>query len=155
MSNMDAIPDRYRYQTAEVEALRELVGQNPQQFSLNLAICDDTSLRSLIVQQIQAAHPDVEIATLWPYDTDVFEHIHAASSRAPKDALFVAGLDDALSANIDRAALLAGLNASAPRWKAWFACPVVFWLDRHTADILRTHAPNFWEFQTNVYRLDG
>jgi hypothetical protein len=152
---MDAIPDRYRYQVAEVEALRELVGQNPRQFSLNLAICDDSSLRGLIVEQIRTAFPDVEIAALWPYERDVFEHVHQASSRAPKDALFVAGLDDALSANIDRAALLGGLNASAPRWKAWFACPVVFWLDRHTADILRLHARDFWEWQTGVYRLDA
>lgn len=155
MSNMDAIPDRYRYQTAELEALRELVGQNPQQFSLNLAICDDTSLRSLIAQQIQAEHPDVEVVTLWPYERDVFEHIHAASSRAPKDALFIAGLDDALSANIDRQALLTSLNASAPRWKAWFACPVVFWVDSLSADILRTHARDFWEWQTSIYRLDA
>jgi hypothetical protein len=155
MKNMDAIPEGYRYQTAEVEALRELVGQNPQQFSLNLAICDDTSLRSLIVQQMQAAHPDVEVIALWPYERDVFEHVHAASSRAPKDALFIAGLDDALSANIDRQALLTGLNESATRWKNWFACPVVFWVDVHTADILRTHARDFWEWQNGIYRLDG
>ena len=155
MSNMDAIPDRYRYQTTEVEALRELVGQSPAQFSLNLAICDDTSLRSLIVQQIKAAYPEVEVATLWPYERDVFEQVHAASSRAPKDALFIAGLDDALSANIDRQALLHSLDASVQRWKAWFACPVVFWLDSLSADILRLQAPDFWEFQNNVYRLDA
>jgi len=155
MSNMDAIPDRYRYQTAEVDALRELVGQNPHQFSLNLAISDDISLRDLVVQQIKAAHPDVEVATLWPYERDVFEQVHAASSRAPKDALFISGLDDALSANIDRQALLTSLNATVQRWKAWFACPVVFWLDVHTADILRLQAPDFWEFQNNVYRLDA
>jgi len=155
MSNMDAIPDRYRYQTAEVEALRELVGQSPAQFSLNLAICDDTSLRSLIVQQLKAAYPDVEVTALWPYEKDVFEHVHAASSRSPKDALFIAGIDDALAANIDRQALLKSLNASVERWKAWFACPVVFWLDSHTADIIRTHAPDFWEFQNGVYRIDG
>ena len=152
---MDAIPNQPDHPLTDVAALRGLIGQSPRSFSLNLVLGADASLRNAAVRQLRADFPAIEAVALWPYDKDVFDHVHTVASRDPKDALFVRGLDDALSANIDRAALLAGLNASPPRWKAWFACPVVFWVDRHTADILRLHARDFWEWQADVYRLDG
>jgi hypothetical protein len=152
---MDILPIPPDNQIADAAALRGLIAQSPRLFSLNLAVCDDASQRNAAVRQLRAEFPTVKAVALWPYDKDVFEHVHTTASRDPKDALFVFGLDDALAADIDRAALLAGLNASPPRWKAWFACPVVFWVDRHTADILRLRAPDFWEWQQDVYRLDG
>jgi hypothetical protein len=152
---MDAMPERSDHQLSDTVALRELVAESPRSFSLNIAICDDSALRNTAVRQLRSEFPTVDAVSLWPYDKDVFDHVHAAAAPEPKDALFVFGLDDALAADIDRPALLAGLNASPPRWKAWFACPVVFWVERHTADILRLHAPNFWEWQAGVYRLDA
>ncbi len=152
---MDAVPDQPDHKVTDSAALRGLIGQSPRTFSLNLVLCDDASLRNAVVRQLRTEFPSIEAVALWPYDKDVFDHVHTAVSKDPKDALFVFGLDDALAADIDRPALLAGLNASPPRWKAWFACPVLFWLDHHTADILRLHAPNFWEWQSEIYRLDG
>ena len=150
----EPIPDRYRYRADEVEALWALVAASPATFSLNLAICSDTALRSLIAQQIQAAFPEIEVISFWPYTSDLFKHVHAAISDQPRDALFVSGLEDALNADIDRASLLDTLNVSPPRWKAWFACPVVFWMNGETADTLRDEAKDFWEWQTGLFRLD-
>lgn len=152
---MEPIPEHYRYQAGAVEALRALVDQTPRTFSLNLAVCTDTTLRSLLVQQIQAAYPTVEVISFWPYTDNLFEHVHAAMSDHPRDALFVAGLEDALDAGVHHDELLSTLNSSPPRWKAWFACPVVFWVDDATADTLRAEAPDFWEWQTGLFRLDA
>jgi hypothetical protein len=152
---MDAIPNPAGHQLGDIAGLRGLIGQSPRSFSLDLVLCDDASLRNAAVRQLRAEFPAVEAVALWPYDKDVFDHVRSATVDGPRDALFIFGLDDALAADIDRAALLAGLNASPLRWKAWFACPVVFWVDRHTADILRLRAPDFWEWQADVYRLDG
>ena len=152
---MEPIPDRYRYQAGQLEALRALVGRSPRAFSLNLAICSDSSLRSLLVQQLQAGFPAIEVVSFWPYTIDLFEHVHAAMSTAPKDALFVFGLEDALNADIDHAALLALLNSSPSRWKAWFACPVVFWVNELTAGRLRDDAKDFWEWQSDLFRIDA
>ncbi|MCH8204009.1 MAG: hypothetical protein IID09_02540 [Candidatus Hydrogenedentes bacterium] len=152
---MEPIPDRYRYQAGQLEALRALVGSSPRSFSLNLAICSDSSLRSLLVQQLQAGFPAIEVVSFWPYTIDLFEHVHAAMSTAPKDALFVFGLEDALNADIDHAALLALLNSSPSRWKAWFACPVVFWVNEQTAGRLRDDAKDFWEWQSDLFRIDA
>jgi hypothetical protein len=152
---MDILPNPPENQISDATALRGLIAQSPRMFSLNLAVCDEATLRNAAVRQLRAEFPAVEAVALWPYDKEVFEHVHTASSREPKDALFIFGLDDALAADIDRPALLAGLNASPPRWKAWFACPVIFWVDCHTADILRLRAPDFWEWQQDVYRLDA
>lgn len=151
---MDAVPDKSRYDASEVGAIRALVSETPRTFSLNLAVCDDPALRDLLVRQLDVDFPAIEIVSLWPYESDVFEHVRAAISDAPKDALFVAGVDDALNADIDRPALLRSLDASPERWKAWFACPVIFWVDAHTADILRQQARDFWEWQTHIFRLD-
>ena len=152
---MERLPNPPENQVGDATALRGLVAQSPRSFSLNLAVCDGAALRNAAVRQLRADFPAIEAVALWPYDKNVFDHVRSSASNEPKDALFVFGLDDALAADIDRPALLSGLNASPPRWKAWFACPVVFWVDHHTADILRLHAPDFWEWQQEVYRLDG
>ncbi len=152
---MESIPDRYRYQAGQLEALRGLVASSPRSFSLNLAICSDSTLRSLLVQQLRAGFPAIEVVSFWPYTVDLFEHVHAAMSTSPKDALFVSGLEDALAADIDHASLLAALNCSPPRWRAWFACPVVFWVNKQTADTLRERAKDFWEWQSGLFRIDA
>lgn len=152
---MEPIPDRYRYQAGQLEALRTLVAASPRSFSLNLAICSDSTLRSLLVQQLQAGFPAIEMVSFWPYTVDLFEHVHAAMSTSPKDALFVSGIEDALAADIDHETLLATLNSSPPRWKAWFACPVVFWVNQETADTLREKAKDFWEWQSELFRMDA
>jgi len=151
----DALPDGSRCDAEAFAGLDVTVGVSPRSFSLNVAVCDDPALRDALFRQLTARHGDIETVALWPYESEVFEHVHARMSDRPRDALFVVGLEDALAADIDRAALLAHLSASPPRWKAWFACPVVFWVDAHTASILRANAPDFWEWQTGVFRLDG
>jgi hypothetical protein len=135
--------------------LRMLLAERPSSFSLNLAICNDTSIRSALVQELCDKYKDIEIISFWPYTESLFEHVQERMEKGPRDALFVAGLEDALAADIDRNALLQKLNSSPLRWKAWFACPVVFWLDDMAADILRHHAPDFWEWQTGLFRLDA
>ncbi len=152
---MQPIPDRFRYEAAQLEALRTLVAQTPRAFSLNLAVCSDNALRSLLIQQFQAGYPAIEVVSFWPYTVDLFEHVHQAMSTSPKDAIFVCGLEDALGADINRETLLATLNSSPARWKAWFACPVIFWVDQETADSLREFAKDFWEWQTDLFRIDA
>ena len=154
-SAMENVPDHYRYQAGQLEALRALIATSPRSFSLNLAVCTDSALRSLLVQQLQAGFPAIEVVSFWPYTVDLFEHVHAAMSTSPKDALFVSGLEDALNAGIDQATLLATLNSSPQRWRAWFACPVVFWVNEQTADTLREEAKDFWEWQSGVFRIDA
>ncbi len=151
---MEDIPDNYKYHADQLEALRALMAASPRTFSLNLAVCSDSTLRDLLVQQLQAGFPAIEIVSFWPYTVDLFEHVHAAMSPSPKDALFVSGLEDALNAGIDHATLLATLNSSPPRWRAWFACPVVFWINAQTAHTLRDQAKDFWEWQTGLFRID-
>ena len=137
-----------------VGELRLLLSERPSCFSLNLAISNDTALRDQLVKQLCEMVESIEIISFWPYSENLFEHVHERMEDGPRDALFVAGLEDALAADIDRNALLAQLNSSPPRWKAWFACPIVFWIDDTTADILRHHAPDFWEWQSGLFRLD-
>ena len=134
--------------------LRLLLSEQPSSFSLNLAICNDTSLRSGLVQQLCEKFREIEIISFWPYSENLFEHVRERMEEGPRDALFVAGLEDALAADIDHNALLDQLNSSPPRWKAWFACPVILWIDDITADFLRHHAPDFWEWQSGLFRLD-
>ncbi len=152
---MESLPDRYKYDADQLKALRRLVATSPRSFSLNLAICSDSTLRSMLVQQLQAGFPAIEVVSFWPYTVDLFEHVHAVMSTSPKDALFVSGLEDALAADIDHTALLGALNASPRRWRAWFACPVVFWLNQQTADTLREKAKDFWEWQSDLFRIDA
>ena len=149
---MDPIP---HHDAGQFEALRALVARSPGAFSLNLAICSDTALRTTLVQRLQEAFPTLELISFWPYSSDLFEPVHARMSSEPKDALFVIGLEDALGSGIDRAELLATLNSSPPRWKAWFACPVVFWVNAKTADMLREESKDFWEWQTGLFRIDA
>jgi len=151
----DYIPEHSHYRTDEMEALRSLIAASPGAFTLNLAICTDTALRSHLAQELQSAFPAIELVSFWPYTSDLFEHVHRTTAAQPRDALFVSGLEDALDADIDRAALLATLNTSPPRWKAWFACPVIFWMNGPTADLLREEARDFWEWQTGLFRLDA
>lgn len=135
--------------------LRMLLAESPRSFSLNLAICNDTAARSGLVQALCEIHTEIEIVSFWPYSEDLFEHVRERMESGPRDALFVAGIEDALVADIDTEALLQKLNASPPRWKAWFASPVIFWADSTTADILLRHAPDFWEWQSTIFRLDA
>lgn len=155
MDAMDPIPQHGRYDADQFEALQALVAHSPGAFSLNLAICSDTTLRTELVKRLQDEFPTIELISFWPYSSDLFEHVHTRMTPEPKDALFVIGLEDALGSGIDRAELLATLNSSPPRWKAWFACPVVFWVNAKTADMLREESKDFWEWQTGLFRIDA
>lgn len=152
---MNPVPQIDDYSKDQFAALRSLIAQSPAAFSLNLTICSDTALRTQLVQQLTDAFNTIELISFWPYSSDLFEHVHARMSSEPKDALFVIGLEDALGSGIDRAELLATLNSSPPRWKAWFACPVVFWVNAKTADMLREESKDFWEWQTGLFRIDA
>jgi len=95
-----------------------------------------------------------EVVSFWPYSEDVFEHVHEKVGEGPRDAIFIYGLDDAIASGADSASLYRKLNASPDRWKAWFACPIIFWVDKPTEEILRNEAKDFWEWLTGHYRLD-
>lgn len=152
---MDNLPRGSERHAEALDALHQLIQQSPGRFSLSLVVCDDTALRSRAAVELQRRFSAVDMVPVWPYTEDVFEQVHAHSKNGPYDAVFVSGLDDAIRSDGDHAPLYRALDASPRRWKAWFACPILFWVDQLSADILRQQARDFWEWQTHVFRLDG
>lgn len=146
---------KYHYSASAFEDLRSQVGSQTKTFSLNLAVCDDNTLRDFLVHQLETAYTQIEIVAFWPYSDNVFEHVHERIQRGPHDAVFISGLDDALASGQSMDDLYDNLNRSPGRWKAWFACPVVFWVSNETADTLRAEAKDFWEWLEAIYRLEG
>lgn len=145
----------FNYSVSVFEDLRLHVGSQTKTFSLNLAICDDNTLRDFLVHQLEASYSQIEIVSFWPYTDEVFEHVHERIQHGPHDAVFVSGLDDALASGQSLDDLYDKLNRSPGRWKAWFAYPVVFWVSNATADTLRDEARDFWEWLESIYRLEG
>jgi len=142
------------YDVAAFNALQKLVGTQPRRFSLNMAVCSDASLRATLAQQLMAAWSNIEVVSFWPYSEDVFEHVHETLDEGPRDAIFIYGLDDAVASSADPVSLYHKLNVSPERWKAWFACPIIFWVDKPSEETLRDEAKDFWEWLTGHFRLD-
>lgn len=147
--------DDYHYNASVFEELQLQVGSQTKVFSLNLAICDDSTLRDFLVHQLEAAYNQIEIISFWPYTDNVFEQVQEKIQNGPHDAIFVSGLDDALASGQALEELHHNLNRSPGRWKAWFACPIIFWVSNDTADTLRSEAKDFWEWLETIYRLEG
>ncbi len=145
----------YRYNSQFFSDMQIQVGSPTKTFSLNLAVCSDVTLRDFLVQQLESAYSEVAIVSFWPYSIDVFEHVHEATGAGPHDAVFVSGLDDVLASGQSLEELYTKLNRSPVRWKAWFACPIVFWVSEQTADTLREEAKDFWEWLESIYRLEA
>lgn len=144
----------YRYSASVFSELQLHVGCQTKTFSLNLAICDDPTLRDFLVHQLEVAYSEIQIIPFWPYTNDVFDHVRDNVPHGPHDSIFVSGLDDALSSEQPLKELYTNLNLSPGRWKAWFACPVIFWVSNDTADSLRSESKDFWEWLESIYRLD-
>jgi hypothetical protein len=86
---------------------------------------------------------------------DIFGQAHDSSTVGPRDALFVVGIADVLTGGQDADIFLRVLDASPRRWKAWYPYPVVFWVDEESSKILLSHAKDFWEWQTALFRFDA
>lgn len=147
-------PD-YRYNSKFFADMQIQVGSQTKTFSLNLAVCSDATLRDFLVHQLESAYSQVSIVSFWPYSSDLFEHVHEAAGQGPHDAVFVSGLDDVLASGQDLENLYTNLNRSPERWKAWFACPIIFWVSDETADALRAESKDFWEWLETIYRLEA
>jgi hypothetical protein len=147
--------NKYQYNVSAFADLQLQVGSQTKTYSLNIAICADSTLRDFLVHQLEAAYPQIEIISFWPYTDDIFEHVHDQIKPGPHDAVFVSGLDDAIASDQMMDDFYTNLNQSIKRWKAWFACPVVFWISHRTADTLRDEAKDFWEWLEAIYRLEG
>lgn len=145
----------FQYSANVFAGLQLQVGSRTKTFSLNLAVCDDTTLRDFLVHQLEAAYNQIEIVSFWPYTDNIFDHVRDNMKHGPHDAVFVSGLDDALASGQSLEELFVNLNRSPGRWKAWFACPVVFWVSNATADSLRAKSKDFWEWLEAIYRLEG
>jgi len=148
------MPEPYSYNIASFEELQSLISKQPRTFSLNLVVCSDSTLRSFLVQQIEAAFNQIDSVSFWPYSDDLFEHVHEKVGEGPKDSIFIFGLDDALATDQNHDSMFRKLDHSPNRWKAWFACPVIFWINSETEKILLDEAKDFWEWQTGLFRLD-
>ena len=145
----------YHYSASVFSDLQLQVGSRTKTFSLNLAIVDDATLRDFLVHQLEAAYSEIQFVPFWPYTSNVFDHVRDSVPHGPHDAIFVSGLDDALASGQSLVELYRNLNLSPGRWKAWFACPVVFWVSNATADSLRSESKDFWEWLESIYRLEG
>lgn len=154
-SRRPAMNPDFRYNVSSFDDLRILVGSPQKSFSLNAAVCSDLTLRDFLAGQLSAAYNQIAVVSFWPYSDDLFDHVRNEAKTGLYDAVFVSGLDDALASGIEIEDLLANLNLSPQRWKAWFPFPVVFWMSTETADHLRRDAKDFWEWMETVYRLES
>ncbi|MDP7639152.1 MAG: hypothetical protein QGG73_05485 [Candidatus Hydrogenedentes bacterium] len=152
------MPRRGHQNQEEVDALgrlRALLATQPREFSLNLAVCPSSSCRDGLIRSLRDVFDSIDVARVSEKTLDLFSHVHDPSTGGPRDALFVVGMEEVLTGEQDADIFLRALDASPRRFKAWYPYPVVFWVDEDSSTILLSHAKDFWEWQTGVFRFDG
>ncbi len=147
--------NRNRAEADALQKLRALLAMQPRVFSLNLAVCSGASRVDGLIQDLKGEFDSIDIARVSEQTLDIFGQVHDSSTVGPRDALFVVGIADVLTGGQDADIFLRALDASPRRWKAWYPYPVVFWVDEKSSKILLSHAKDFWEWQTAVFRFDA
>lgn len=135
---------------AEYAALHNLLSTTPRAFSLNVAIAPPGIRRERALAYFLDEFPSVAEVHLPTQCDDVFTSVFSVAPPGPRDAVFVHGLDCVSPDDT----LIAKLNASPRRWRAWYAYPIVFWIEAESVDPLRESARDYWEWVTGVFRFD-
>lgn len=133
--------------------LRRLIARSPRKCSLNLAATTQSPWRNVV--ELRREFDAIAVVDLPLEIHDVFSYVQRAAPPGPRDAIFVFGLDRVLGRERDTEIVCRALNASPRRWKAWYAYPIVFWVDGAKLDAVQQQTPDFWEWQAGVFRLNA
>ncbi|MEK7793710.1 MAG: hypothetical protein AAB353_04230 [Candidatus Hydrogenedentota bacterium] len=136
-----------------LDRLKQLLAHSPGAFSMNLAVCPDPRLRDAIIAQVRGERAPIAVAVLSEGTNDVFAEVQRQAGDGPHEAIFVVGLDSVLESPRDLEIVFAALNACPRRWKAWYACPAVFWVSPDTSRSLGRDAKDFWEWTTGWFNF--
>ena len=135
--------DLLQYNQASLEELRTVVQLSSGEFSLTLAACNYTHLRTLVNQKL-AREGLAEVMRLPRDIISLRETIqHQLEDRTPP-ALMVVGLDYLTKPQL--MAVLQGANLSRDGFRQHFAFPIVLWMNQRGRQQFARYAPDLRSF---------
>lgn len=147
-----AFPEAER-QSAELLALRRMLGASQGTFSLSIAVCNSPALRDYLVQKFMKDDTGIAQVNIPANTADVLGRVAGQLVARDSSGLFLLNLEQSVSSTAEAHPVLRALNASREIWKKSFSCPVVFWVPEYVSTLMSTCARDFWAWRSHQFEF--